>query len=154
MVWALLVLLPVLASNLVSPALGVPTRVMIKEVHNHTSKMELAAHFELYTYEGTSAMTQRIDSTQKYIREKSGKLITMISDNARLYATMTFGEFEGSTEVLIRCQVDVPERPWSKKPIALTMFGYSFNDDFKGRVFTEDRFPYYKLKVILYPENQ
>jgi hypothetical protein len=154
MVWALSVLLPMLASNLVDPALGVPASAVDNEVNNQTSKMELAAHFELATYGGPSAINYRIDSTQNSLREKSGKLITMTSGNTTLYASVTFEEFEKLTEVVIRCQVDVPERPWSKKPIALTMFGYAFNEDFKGRVFTEDRFPFYKLKVNLYPVDQ
>jgi hypothetical protein len=148
MMWALLVLLPVLASNLVDPAIGVPTSAVVNEVNNQTSKMQLAAYFQLYTYEG-NVLNPSIEFTQYHLRDISpGRVITS-SGNVTLSATVYSEDLEESTEVLIGCRVNVP-RISSDMPIAWPSFFYVVNKDFKDHIFVEDKFPYYKLKVILF----
>jgi hypothetical protein len=150
MVWALSVLLPVLASNLVDPALGVPASAVDNEVNNQTSKMQLAAYFQLYTYEG-NVLKPSIEFTQYHLRDISpGRLIITSSGNVTLSATVYSEDLGESTEVLIGCRVNVP-RIASDMPIAWPSFFYVVNKDFRGHMFGEDKFPYYKLLVNLYP---
>jgi hypothetical protein len=150
MVWALLVLLPVLASNLVDPALGVPASAVVNDVNNQTSKMELAAHFELYTYEG-KVLKPSIEFTQLKLRDIGpGQSIIRTNGNVSLRVTVYSEDLEESkTEISIGCRVLVPGIR-SDMPIAWPSFFYVFNKDFNSHEFSEDTFPYYKLKVNLY----
>jgi hypothetical protein len=155
MVWALLVLLPVLASNLVDPALGVPAIAVVNGVNNQTVKVDFSAGFELYTYEGI-VLKPSMEFFQDHLRDISSGEITRTSGDVSLRAIVNIEDFENSTEVKIRCHVHVPATKYDPAKNITTSFGYSFDSNSMMQSYRSqtDDFPYFKLRVGLSPRNR